>query len=298
MRALGISIIIFFAVACRDAPAPRGLDGGAFQLPDAGFRDASVRDAGDHDAGPFVCDPSCAAELACGCVSGACGCLQPGGHGSACDPQAPATCAEPTACVPVRRAGSDAFLCTDGREGSACSKTDDRCTTRLGCVCLTNASAITDCRCTETWDPAERLCDRMVPETCPGGTCVRTVGSGGRAYFLCSDGSRGQPCEANDNSCRTSLGCTCPVIAGAPRCSCSEPGAEGEPCDFRVAGSCQAPLVCGVERDLAGGNRTVCQREGGPGPMPGGCDPTDPESCPPGEICVWGPGGGACIPDR
>ncbi len=293
------SALALCSIGCREPVAARGLDGGAFVLPDAGFRDASAPDPGDVDAGPFVCEPACEGAEVCACRGADCGCGAPGVAGDRCDPQVPASCAAPSACVRTRQRGQDVFECTVGGEGSACSKTDDRCVTALGCVCLTPLDGRTTCTCRQTWDPAERLCDRMVPETCPGGTCVRVVGPQGTAGFSCSDGSRGQPCEPEVPSCRTSLGCTCPVFAGRQACLCSEPGEQaGEPCDPRVAGSCAPPLSCRPTPG-EGGLSSTCQGEPGPSDAGAGrCDPRDPRTCPRGFVCVDLGGGLECVPDR
>lgn len=288
---------------CSGGAGPRLIDGGAFELPDAGFKDATVRDTG-VDAGPFVCAPGCVAPEVCGCLESAagrdCGCHPPASNLGACDPQSPETCLAPTVCSRTRQVGVDRFVCTDGRESNPCSKTMDICQTTLGCVCLTPPSGATNCTCTETFTDSSGLCDRMVPETCPNGTCVRVVGVGGTAYFLCSDGVEGAPCERGDGSCNTSLGCTCPVLSGREVCRCSEPGTQsGAPCDVEVPGSCAAPLMCWPQSVPEQGVSTVCASEA-PGRPDGGtsltCDPFDPGTCPPGTICVEVEGVLQCVP--
>lgn len=290
-------LAVALLVGCPGDDGPRLRDGGAFTLPDGGFVDASVRDTG-VDAGPFQCDPACPSNQACGCILDTCGCFPRGGNLDPCDIQNPDTCGAGTTCTRARVQGRDVFLCSDGRDGNPCSKTQQTCTTELGCVCLTPSNGQTDCQCVETWVPQAGLCDRMVPETCPGGTCVRATTSGGTAFFICSDGSEGQPCEVGDNSCRTSLGCTCPRVSGRDRCACSEPAGEGEPCDFSVPGSCEAPLMCVPRQGLGGQVSTVCGSEvPDAGTMTPGCDPNNPGSCPPGFTCTEVPGMGfQCVP--
>jgi hypothetical protein len=291
--ARGAWALVAGLVGCSGPAGPRLVDGGAFVLPDAGFADAQVRDTG-IDAGPFTCAPACGAGEACGCLTGAgCGCHPVGGNLDPCDPQHPETCAAPTVCSRARTHGADVYVCTDGRAGNPCSKTLETCTTALGCVCLTPPSGGTDCRCVETFDPGLGLCDRMVPETCVGGTCVRATGPGGQVYFVCSDGAAGQPCEVGDGSCQTSLGCTCPVISGRAACRCSEPGTmEGAPCDLAVPASCAAPLTCTARQVPDEGISTVCSGAGGPDAGAGQpCDPTAPVPCPPGYACVDAGGG-------
>lgn len=291
-------LIFLAAGACTGSEPLRAVDGGGFRLPDAAPRDGGVRDSG-IDAGPFVCDPACANGQVCGCIANDCGCRAPSMLGDPCDPQHPETCGAGS-CVRARFMGSDIFFCSDGREGFPCSKTADICTTALGCVCYTPSSGATDCLCLEQHDPMNELCDRMVPETCPGGVCVRVEASSGGVYFLCSDGAEGRPCEVGDNSCRTSLGCTCPRIQGRDRCRCSEPAGDGEPCDINVAGSCVPPLMCYPTQLPNQGVSTTCSdgpqggRDGGVG-TPGGCDPNDPMSCPPGQVCIPTGQGFQCV---
>lgn len=288
---------------CSANDGPRLVDGGDFVLPDAGFRDAEVRDTG-VDAGPFVCASACGAGEVCGCLQTQagldCGCHPPGVNLAACDPQVPESCAAPTVCSRTRQVGQDVYVCTDGRDGNPCSKTLETCQTTLGCVCLTPPSGSTNCTCTETFTDGSGLCDRAVPETCPGGTCVRAVGIGGNGYFICSDGAEGAPCEVGDGSCRTSLGCTCPVLSGREVCRCSEPGStSGAPCDPAVPGSCEAPLRCLSQSVPEQGLSTTCGT-GTPGlPDAGGmvgCDPLNPGSCPPGTVCVEVEGSLQCVP--
>lgn len=301
LRALGL-VLLFVIGACSD-PAPRRVDGGVFVLPDAGFRDSSVRDLG-VDAGPFQCPFGCPVGQACGCLdtpSGRqCGCHPRGEFGVVCDPFAPETCQDDLRCIAGRN-GIARYFCSDGRVGSFCSKRNepDVCTTALGCVCLTSPMGTTTCRCLDTVDPAGDLCDRGVPATCPDGTCVRTNGPGGTVFFVCSDGSEGQPCERGDSSCRTSLGCTCPLFEGLAVCRCSEPVGAGGACDPDVQQACQDGLQC-LPRPGVQGVSTICGTlfpDAGTG---GGiaCDPADPLSCPEGLICRLSPSGGfTCQPN-
>lgn len=292
----GVLLVALGVAGCSGESGPRLVDGGAFVLPDAGFPDVQVYDSG-IDAGPFVCDPGCGAGQACGCLEGVgCGCHAPGGNLAPCDPQHPETCAAPTVCSRTRQSGRDLYVCTDGRDGNPCSKTLETCQTALGCVCLTPPNGATDCRCTETFEDTSGLCDRMVPESCPDGVCVRTTGAGGQVYFLCSDGAPGRPCEPGDGSCRTSLGCTCPRFAGRERCLCSEPGGDGAPCDPSVPGSCVAPLMCLAQQVPDQGTSTTCSSGSRDAGLPPGCDPNNPGSCPPGYRCEQVQGQFQCVP--
>lgn len=287
------------ALACSDNGA--GLrDGGGFMLPDGGFRDVGTPDSGDFDAGPYVCNPTCTSGEVCGCVGTvpSCGCHEPGTFGASCDFLHPETCADPTQCKPGRVADMTLALCTDGREGSACSKADPICSTALGCVCLTSPLGITDCTCLESIAPDTMLCDPMVAASCPGGACLRQVGSRGEAWWFCSHGAPGDPCEKSNDVCQTSLGCTCPLVAGQERCLCSEPGElEGAPCDPTVFGSCVAPLSCTLETDFELGDRTICTGGSRPdGGSPDECDPFDPTTCPPNTTCLRTAGRFTCVP--
>ena len=286
---------------CSSEPAPRRVDGGAFVLPDGGFRDASVRDAG-FDAGKDPCMERCAPNEACGCLelpaARSCGCHPRGGHADVCDPNNPRTCQDELRCVAGRN-GQTIYFCSDGRAESLCSKRNDPdvCRTTLGCVCLTLPSGLTTCRCADTPDPDNPLCDPDVPETCTSGTCVQASAPGGITYFVCSDGREGQPCAPDDSSCQTTLGCTCPLVAGLQRCRCSEPSVEGGPCDVDVPESCVDGLSCVPERTVDG-TRTICTSAvpdaGTASDIP--CDPGDPFSCPAGFICLPGPNGFRCAP--
>lgn len=293
------SLLVGVAACSRPDPnEPRFMDGGGFRLPDAGTMMMSPPDAGPSDTGPFMCQTTCPNDQVCACLDSQCGCHPPQGYLAPCDPQVPETCASGLSCVRAR-IGIDRFICSDGREGTPCSKTADICTTRLGCVCLTDITGATNCACTEDPDPNTQLCDRMVPETCAA-VCVRAEGPGGAIYFLCSDGAEGRPCERGDGSCQTSLGCTCPLIADRERCRCSEPGQmAGAPCDVQAPGSCVSPLMCMFEQSPQVGRSTVCRNIGPPdGGVGGECQPGDPLSCPPGFSCVQAPGGNMCIPDQ
>lgn len=299
-RAILLATLLSGGVAaCSGDSGPRLVDGGAFVLPDAGFRDASIPDR-EVDAGPFECAPACGAGEVCGCLeTGAgrdCGCHPPGQNLDPCDPQHPETCGGSTVCSRTRQQGADLYVCTDGREGNPCSKTLETCTTALGCVCLTPPSGATNCSCVEDFDEGSGLCDRMVPETCPDGVCVRAPSVGGNVYFLCSDGAEGNPCEPGDGSCRTSLGCTCPLVGGRERCQCSEPGGAGALCDPSVPGACEAPLMCLPQRGPDQGTTTTCRSATPDAGLPPGCDPNNPGSCPPGFVCRETEGGFQCVP--
>jgi hypothetical protein len=282
---------LLLLAACSSTPEDRLKDGGGFSIPDGGQLDATIRDSGAPDVGPWVCDPPCTSPEVCGCVgvpTETCGCHRPAGYATLCDPLHPETCAAPLECVPSRVQGDRVALCSDGREASYCSHLYEICSTAHGCVCLTSPTGLTECTCMETIAPDTMLCDRMVPASCPNGTCVR-VDRGGVVWFFCSHGAEGDPCELGDNSCNTSLGCTCPRIGGREVCRCSVPGdTEGDPCDPNVAGACVAPLECRVNPDQINGTSTICttflgQPDGGIG---GECDPGDPTSCPGGFNCV------------
>jgi hypothetical protein len=298
VRRLASVFALLLLVTCKDTSGQRGIDGGAFTIPDAGFIDAGFYDSGLNDAGPYQCPVTCSGGQVCGCILGDCGCHTPKAFNEPCDVQHPETCESPFQCVRARSEGFDIDICSDGRLGIACSKTADICTTQLGCVCYTDASSTTDCRCRDAHDPNNELCDRFVPETCPNGVCVRAIGSGGGAFFFCSDGAEGRACEPGDGSCQTSLGCTCPIVFGQARCTCGEPAEAGEACDPNVAGACVAPLMCLPQQTPGRGITTVCGsgqgRDGGSG-APGSCDPNDPNSCPPGTACIMTAQGFQCV---
>jgi hypothetical protein len=253
---------IVLALGC-NKPGPGLIDGGGFMLPDAGVRDVGETpiDTGVPDAGP-ICDPPC-----------------PGNE----------------TCAAAREHGNDVFLCTDGAENTACSHTQDLCTTALGCVCLTDPTSTTDCRCTESVSNPT-LCDRMVPESCPGKVCVRVEGPNG-VYFYCSGGASREPCDPAQDNCQTSLGCTCPLVDDIERCQCSEPAPEGAPCDINVAGACQGSLMCVVAGNPLDGRNTICTSNSSvpDGGMPIPCDPNNPTSCPPGQTCVETEDGFVCV---
>ena len=294
-------VALLIVAACSSDPPPRRVDGGAFVLPDAGFRDATVRDVG-FAPGPNECVPPCPEGEACGCLELAaglsCGCHPRGAFGAPCDELVPETCQDAFRCV----AGRDVqtrFFCSDGRLDSICSKRNDPdvCVTNLGCVCLTGPSGTTTCTCEDEADPTNPLCDPDVPETCADGVCVRASGPGGIVFFACSDGSEGQPClRGSTDQCQTSLGCTCPRINGLARCQCSEPQGAGGFCDPDVPDSCVGSLMC-LPQQTPNGISTVCS-----GIVPDAgteilCSPADPNGCPPGLVCRPRPGGGfTCQP--
>lgn len=266
-----------------------------FVLPDAGRRDARVEpevDAGTEPR-PFVCPGGCPDGQACGCIGARCGCQIPARLGEACDPLNPDTCGS-GACVIARVNGADRFLCTDGSEGSSCSKRDDRCATQLGCICLTPIVGGTDCRCRGALPSGNLFCDPLEPEaTCPGFECRRVEGPSG-AYFVCANGVEGEACDPRVPICATSLGCACPFIEGNRACACAEPGGAGEPCDGFVDGACTPPLIC-VAEDDDGTVDTVCRAAtDASSNLPCDPDPLGPDRCPPGEICAPSPGGHRC----
>jgi hypothetical protein len=288
---LGLGLVLG---ACARSPQGAALgDGGAFSLPDSGwFGDvgfAPPPDAGPPDSGPAVCNPACAAGRVCACPgeqADRCGCHAPGGHGDDCDPQVPSSCGGATACVLARSPTRRSYRCSDGREGSLCSPTDSVCTTQLGCVCLRTPFGV-GCRCQGAPDPSG-FCDPNTAGSCPpGSACVALPGSG--SVHVCSDGTVDAPCEPGDQTCRTSLGCTCPYEAGTRRCRCSEPGTEaGAACDPSVSESCVAPLACQIRGDpVEEGYSSECVPPGGPpggGGDPFACDPARP-ICPQGFVC-------------
>ena len=287
-------LLLALACACsRGAQSDRLADGGAFVLPDSGrFYDSGPaidpgRDAGTPDSGPAVCNPACTADRVCACVesgAGDCGCHSPRGYRQPCDPQVAASCRHPFDCVLARVDDDHRFICSDGREGTPCARAQASCNTASGCVCLSTPFG-TSCTCQGVPGPSPLLCDPMVPATCPNGTCVRVEAQSG-AFWVCSDGSEHEYCNPGDGSCRTSLGCTCPLVAGRRSCRCTEPGdREGDACDPSVMGVCVAPLRCEIRGNpVEGGYFSECKG------MAGGndafrCDPARP-MCPQGFMCV------------
>ena len=298
-----ISIIVFnkFAlllvlgllVACsKDKQGDQLANGGAFVWPDSGYiydGGTRVHDAGAPDSGPLVCTPPCATSEICACLlngGGNCGCHEPQGFRDRCDPQVPASCKTPFDCVKARVASGPVYLCSDGRVGAPCSKTEESCNTSNGCVCLSTPFGVA-CQCQGAQTANPLLCDPQVPESCPDGTCVR-VDSGTGPFHLCSDGSEHEPCELGDGSCRTSLGCTCPFEGSKRVCRCSEPGDEpGDACDPTVTGSCVDGMSCETRGNpIEGGYNSECVPAGTMGGMtnPFDCDPNAP-MCPPGFDC-------------
>jgi hypothetical protein len=305
-----VSISCGLLLAACEGGAQSLPDGGVFQIPDSGFIYDSgppvVPDSGVTDSGPFVCNTTCESGTVCGCPdtpSPSCGCNPPATYAAACDPQVAESCRAPYHCVVVRKLSGPVYQCTDGREGAHCSHADESCTTALGCVCQSDFLG-TQCMC--RGDPGENptTCDVMVPASCPNGTCVR-VEVQGHAYFVCSDGARYQPCVRGDNSCQTSLGCTCAFAGAHEICTCSEPGTSaGEPCDPREPDSCVPPLVCQTRFDEEhGGHVSECTSSSGPGRGDGGINPyeCDPEMpmCPPMFTCEESRAGQfRCTPER
>ena len=298
-------LLVLLLSACRDGPTTRRLvDGGRFELPDSGvFFDArpapTAPDAAPRDTGPHVCESGCPDGSVCGCLDDeGCGCHAPRAFDDTCDPQHPETCGWPYECKRGRKIDGLTYICTDGREGSSCSTVDSICNTSRGCICA-NTPFGTACSCQGTPGPNPLLCNLNDPATCPGGTCVRVETPGG-VTFICSQGRRYEPCVLGDQTCRTSLGCTCPRIEGRDVCQCSEPATQaGEPCDLREPLSCEAPLRCTpVQSEQPGTVSTVCTsgfgRDAGTDPL--ACDPARP-FCPPNTTCeeVF-PGNYRCVP--
>lgn len=270
-------------------------DGGAFELPDSGwFFDASTvrfSDAAAPDTGPFQCNRTCGDAQICGCLdtppNPTCGCNARAGYAEPCDPQVEDSCKFPFRCVIARKLEGTRYICSDGREGTPCSNTNDTCMTQNGCTCLSTPFGLA-CSCRGPTTGSALFCDPRVAMPCREGTCVR-VRSSPMDFFICSDGGKDEPCQPGDNSCHTSLGCTCPTVAGREVCRCSEPGdVAGDACDPAVPMSCRAPLACRPIPDQElGGFSTVCAGAGTPdgGTDPLACDPMRP-SCPPSYECV------------
>lgn len=290
---------VLFLCACSRPDARQLADGGLFEIPDSGrsadarvFLDAHVAAV---DSGPYVCEEGCPDGSVCGCIDtqprATCGCNPRGGYTAACDPQAPESCKWPFECVRARSLSGVRFICSDGREGTPCSHTEDTCHTENGCVCLTTPLGLS-CSCQgSVVGENPFFCDPLVPSSCPEGTCVRVEASGG-AVFLCSGGEVNEPCVRGDQTCHTSLGCTCPLIGTREICRCSEPGtAPGDPCDISVEGSCAAPLTCRrLGGDQPGEGVTECV--GRTQTADGGVDCTAAgELCGPGMVCVELPDG-------
>ena len=289
------SLSFLLAMACTDSRLTQdGIDGGAFVLPDSGYvYDGGTRntDLGVPDSGPHTCDDECEENEVCACLMSGesnCGCHLPQAYQARCDPQVQESCLSPLECVRGRLTSGYIYLCSDGRAGTPCSKTQDTCTTSNGCVCLSTPFGVT-CECQGRTNVDPLFCDPQVPASCPNGTCVR-VDSPSGAYYQCSDGTVNQPCERGDGSCVTSLGCTCPIQGSRPMCRCSEPGTEaGDLCDPMVMGSCVEGLNCEVRGNaLEEGYISECVPEnwmmGGGDMDPFACDPNAP-LCPPGFDC-------------
>jgi hypothetical protein len=296
MRSLWAPLLIAIALsACSSRSSERNLvDGGLFEVPDSGFTfDARPRFDGsveEVDSGPFICDAGCPDGSFCGCVTSpnrSCGCLPRGGYSGSCDPQVEDSCKWPYECTRAQTIQGIRYLCSDGREGTPCSRTDQSCNTSNGCVCFSTPIGF-GCACQGNPGPNPLYCDPQVPASCPEGTCVRLDGQNAPIY-ICSSGEANEPCNPGDNTCHTSLGCTCPLIASRESCRCSEPGTlEGDPCDPEVAGSCASPLECVVLRTEAI-NQFVTECVGGTPRSDGG---TDPLACDPGRpLC---PNGYSC----
>ncbi|MCC7387018.1 MAG: hypothetical protein IT384_34600 [Deltaproteobacteria bacterium] len=299
-------IVLVTLVGCRDF-SPRHVDGGRFEIPDSGlFLDARAA-GGDGstpaDVGPFTCREACADGGVCSCLDTRpprCGCNAPGGYAAPCDLLVPESCRWPYACVMARKVDGLHAICSDGREGTPCLPSDQSCNTSRGCICISTPIGI-GCSCQGNPGTNPLLCDPTQPDPCPGGRCVRVDTTAGGLY-ICSTGEEYEPCNPGDGVCKTSLGCTCPLVSGRESCRCSEPGdVSGEPCDIRVLGACVAPLECIVLRGSEIGDfYTECARNGGAddaGVDPLGCDPLQP-LCPPAYSCQEvGPGRFRCRPD-
>ena len=296
-------VAVLFLCAC-NRPDPRQLvDGGLFEIPDSGRSSDARVNLDAHvaavDSGPFVCDEGCPDGSVCGCIDtqprATCGCNPRAGYTESCDPQAPESCRWPYECVRARALSGTRYICSDGREGTPCSHTQDTCHTENGCVCLTTPLGVS-CSCQGSFVGENPfLCDPLVPASCPEGTCVRVEGTGG-AVFLCSGGGLNEPCRQGDQTCHTSLGCTCPVFGQREICRCSEPGTSpGDPCDIDVPGSCAPPLECEqLGGDLPGQFVTECVGRG-PGADAGVTCETAGAFCTPPQTCRDRPEGPICI---
>ncbi|MBI2377021.1 MAG: hypothetical protein HYV07_23675 [Deltaproteobacteria bacterium] len=299
-KALSLGLLLS---ACSETYSGLGpLDGGAFIVPDSGrIVDARVVDAEAPDTGPFECSPKCEAGRVCECLPAGCGCHLPVGFGDTCDPQVASTCQDGLTCVRMREVTGSRFACTDGRPGSACSRDSDSvCQTPDGCLCRTLNGTVA-CECDPSPIDGTGLCDKEKRATCTAGeSCVRRADPLG-STFICSDGSSGDPCEEGDQTCQTSLGCSCPFVEGREACQCSDVGEAGDPCDPSLgAEGCVSPLQCVVvARGNPPGPTTICGSGGVPdaGPIIGSCDPFAPDPCPPGQTCVGiGSGQFRCLP--
>lgn len=283
------ALLSLLALAACSRPDGRVLaDGGLFEIPDSGFSfDARIDpDAGfiAPDTGPFQCTTGCPDGSVCGCIDTkpreTCGCNVRGGYTDPCDPQVPDSCRWPYECVLGRTVGGSRWLCSDGREGTPCSHAgENSCRTSSGCICLMTPIGI-GCSCRGDPGPNPLLCDPQNPASCPEGRCV-TVNN----VNMCSSGGRNEPCNPGDGLCQTSLGCTCPLVAGRESCRCSEPGeVPGDACDPRVPGSCEAPMECTVIRGGESIGEFYTECVGGGGNMELNCDPVT-QNCPPMYVC-------------
>jgi hypothetical protein len=249
--ALALAALALAALgACGARDVRTRVDGGLYVPGDSGLsfdaRTLWVGDAEPVDSGPYQCPSSCAEGEVCACLDTSprptCGCATPQRHMEPCDPQVPASCRSPLACVRARRLDGTRYLCSDGREGSSCTPSDSVCRTTNGCVCYSTPIGAA-CSCRGEIGENPELCDPNVPATCPDGMCVR-LATGVNPTFFCSQGARFDPCDPAAPFCVTSLGCLCPVLNDRPACQCTEPGAVGEPCDLAVPESCRAGLSC------------------------------------------------------
>lgn len=265
-------------------------DGGGFILPDARVvhEDAAVSlDAEVVDAGPFVCEPECEAGLVCACPDTfprRCGCVAPAGLSRPCDPEVPASCAGDLVCVEALKYDRYEHVCSDGTEGTPCSRREPSCLTQNGCVCLSGSPLGTSCAC-QGAPRAGGACDPNAPMPCPVTmTCV-PVSAGSQSTWYCSDGQDGSPCVPLEYEahCETELGCTCPIYRGSPLCVCRNRGVTGQLCDPLIAGSCVAGLECRLEQDGDTPDQRTSRCFGQPTEIP--CDPLNPGSCPLGYDC-------------
>lgn len=272
-------------------------DGGGFALPDAQSSPADAaapRDVGPAvDAGPFVCEPACPAGQVCACPDTfplRCGCVEPASLSRPCDPAAPESCQAGLVCVEALKYGRYEHVCSDGSEGTPCSRREPSCTTTNGCVCISGSPLGTSCAC-QGAPRAGGPCDPNAPMPCPTTmTCV-PVSAGAQSTWYCSDGGDGSPCVPLEHEahCETELGCTCPIYRGTPMCVCRNRGTNGQLCDPTIAGACLPGLECRLEPDGDTPDQRTSRCFGQPTEIP--CDPLNPGSCPLGWSCTPGSGG-------
>ena len=284
--------------ACTEAPKTTDLqDGGGFRLPDGSVSNPDGSTSADlgpaPDAGPFVCNPSCEAGLVCACPETfprRCGCVAPAERARACDPAVLESCVSGLDCVEALRYDRYEHVCSDGSEGTPCSRREPSCTTTNGCVCLSGSPLGTSCGC-QGAPSAGGPCDPNAPTPCPPSmTCV-PVSAGAQSSWYCSDGADGTPCVPVEHEahCETELGCTCPVYLGTPTCVCRNRGTVGQLCDPTIANSCLPGLQCRLMQEGDTPNQQTSRCFGQPAELP--CDPFVPGSCPPNHECRQARGG-------